>query len=49
MAENRFQLIEIYLNGVRVNASIFDRRFDLSPYLHPGENDPFYNFVSSIL
>ena len=49
VVEKRFQLIEIYLNGVRVKASIFDCRFDLSPYLHSGENDPFCNFVSSIL
>ena len=49
VVEKRFQLIEIYLNGVRVKAANFDCRFDLSPDLHSGENDPFYNFISYIL
>ena len=35
----RFQLIDLFINDEHVAASMFDWRFDLSPYLKEGENE----------
>ncbi|MDY5441412.1 MAG: hypothetical protein SPG64_04255 [Candidatus Enteromonas sp.] len=37
--EKRFQLIEIDINGRKIPSSIFDRRFNLSPYIKEGKNE----------
>ena len=35
----RFQLIDLFINDEHVAASMFDRRFGLSPYLKEGEDE----------
>ena len=37
--DETFSLIELYVNSKKVEASMFDYRFDLSEYLHAGDND----------
>ncbi len=39
VVDKRFQMLGLTLNGKKVESSMFDYRFDLSPYLHEGEND----------
>ncbi len=43
----RFQMMELSVNGKKVDASMFDYRFDLSNYLHEGSNDLALNLVVS--
>ncbi len=37
--DKRFSRIELWINSKKVDATMFDYRFDLSDYLHSGEND----------
>ncbi len=43
----RFQMLDLAVNGKKVDSSMFDYRFDLSKYLHEGNNELALNLVVS--